>query len=378
MSQSIIPAHGEDFDNALGTFLKGKKKVSPKMQTFLQILVFLFTSCAVMMAASYAMQLGESLLFKGVIIATAIGIELAVVFFSAVIYPNWFLKLNQILAGILLPILSVFTIMSFMVSQQFAQDHKVEEMAKTYTEELQDSARSLSITESGNRASLQITRDRIEGMLDKLSGVEGSKATAVYHYLSHLLGVNVETIVLFIRGLWSLCFVTLCIALDAFVDLRLYSKKQLNGFINDWHEEQELFTKAQITSIQKNNERKAELQKVREGNNSIFKHGSNSNDDRSSSFFHLKPSFDNDEVHEADGLSQTKRFRRSKGKGERLSDDLYLRIRTKLLLGEINPSVISLKKEAGGSDKAYEAIDRLQKEGILYQGDNGRYRLVMN
>jgi hypothetical protein len=179
-----------------------------------------------------------------VIIATAVGIEMAVVFFSAVIYPKWFLFLNQITAGTLLPILSVFTIMSFMVSQQFAQDHKVEEMAKTYTEELQDSARSLSITESGNRASLQITRDRIEGMLSRLGSVEGSKATAVYHYLSHLFGVNVETIVLIIRGLWSLCFVTLCIALDAFVDLRLYSKGGLEKFIREWDEERDLLETA--------------------------------------------------------------------------------------------------------------------------------------
>jgi hypothetical protein len=218
------------------------------MHVFLQLLVALFTSCAVAMAASYAVQLGETPTFKGVIIATAVGIECAIVFFSAVIYPRWFLLTNQILSGILLPILSVFTIMSFMVSQQFAQDHKLEEMAKTYTQSLQEDAGKLSIERAGDRGSLQVTRDRIEGMLDKLSGTKGSKATAIYHYLGKVTGLDVETIVLLIRGLWSLCFVSLCIALDAFVDLRLYSKGGLDKFIREWNEEKDLLDSARANA----------------------------------------------------------------------------------------------------------------------------------
>jgi len=244
MSNKIITALDQDFDTALRTFLQDKKKVSPWMHTFLQLLVALFTSCAMAMAASYAVQLGETPTFKGVIIATAVGIECAIVFFSAVIYPRWFLLTNQILSGILLPILSVFTIMSFMVSQQFAQDHRVEEMAKTYVETLQADAGKLSIGDKGDRGSLQVTRDRIEGMLDKLSGTNGSKATAIYHYLGKVTGLDVETIVLIIRGLWSLCFVSLCIALDAYVDLRLYSKGGLNKFIREWNEEKDLLENA--------------------------------------------------------------------------------------------------------------------------------------
>ena len=244
MSIKVISALDGDFDSALRTFLKDKKKVSPWMHIFLHILVALFTSCAVAMAASYAVQLGDTPIFKGVIIATAIGIECAIVFFSAVIYPRWFLLTNQILSGILLPILSVFTIMSFMVSQQFAQDHKLEEMAKTYTQSLQEDAGKLSIERAGDRGSLQVTRDRIEGMLDKLSGTKGSKATAIYHYLGKVTGFDVETIVLLVRGLWSLCFVSLCIALDAFVDLRLYSKGGLEKFIREWNEERDLLNAA--------------------------------------------------------------------------------------------------------------------------------------
>ena len=249
MSTKNVTALDADFESSLRLFLEGKKKVSPWMHLFLQVLVALFTSCAVAMAASYAVQLGETPVFKGVIIATAVGIECAVVFFSAVIYPRWFLFGSQVLAGVLLPILSVFTIMSFMVSQQFAQDNKVQEMAKTYTQDLQDSASALSISRSGDRASLQLTRNRIEGMLSKFSETKGSKATAVYHYLGQLTGWSVETIVLLVRGLWSLCFVSLCIALDAYVDLRLYSKGGLARFIKDWNEERNLLEGARADAL---------------------------------------------------------------------------------------------------------------------------------
>jgi hypothetical protein len=350
MTASTLPEFDQSFESALTEFLKGKKRVSPWMYSFLRALVFLFTSCAVMMAASYAVQLGETPLFKGVIIATAVGIELAVVFFSAVIYPKWFLKLNQILAGTLLPILSVFTIMSFMVSQQFAQDHKVEEMAKTYTEELQDSAKSLSITESSSRASLQITRDRIEGMLDKLSGVEGSKATAVYHYLSKLFGVNVETIVLLIRGLWSLCFVTLCIALDAFVDLRLYSKKQLDIFINDWHEEQDLLDSAR---------EKAEERRVKKGSLSTENHTVKSDNQGAI------------EKEKGEGFASFRAERSPRGEtfdigvtGDNASR--FERVKERVRSGEVRATIRGLKSLGMSQLTAEKYLRQLKSEGVGY------------
>jgi hypothetical protein len=350
MTVATLPQIDHGFEDALKSFLKGRKSVSYSMYLFLRLLVFLFTSCAVAMAGSYAVQLGETPLFKAVIIATAVGIELAVVFFSAVIYPNWFLKLNQILAGTLLPILSVFTIMSFMVSQQFAQDHKVEEMAKTYTEELQDSAKSLSITESSNRASLQITRDRIEGMLDKLSGVEGSKATAVYHYLSKLFGVNVETIVLLIRGLWSLCFVTLCIALDAFIDLRLYSKKQLNNFIDDWHEEQDLLDSAR----EKAEERRGKKDSL-STQNQTFK------------------SYNQGAIEKEEGRGFTSFRAERSPRGEAFDTGVtgdnssrFERVKEKVRSGEIRATIRGLKSLGMSQLTAEKYLRQLKSEGVIY------------
>jgi hypothetical protein len=244
MSKQSITALDQDFDTALRTFLHGKRKVSEGMHTFLRCLVVLFTTCAVAMAASYAVQLGETTIFKAVIILTAVGIECAVVFFSAVIYPKWVLGLNQLIAGVLLPLLSLFTVMSFMVSQQFAADHKMDELGKSYIQSLQSDAGRLSIADRRDRGSLQVTRDRIEEMFDRLSHVRGSSATAIYHYIGKTFGVSVETVVLLVRALWALCFVSLCVALDAFVDLRLYSKEALNRFIAEWHEEKGILERA--------------------------------------------------------------------------------------------------------------------------------------
>jgi len=77
-------------------------------------------------------------------------------------------------------------------------------------------------------------------MFDRLSHVRGSSATAIYHYIGKTFGVSVETVVLLVRALWVLCFVSLCVALDAFVDLRLYSKEGLNRFIAQWNAERNL------------------------------------------------------------------------------------------------------------------------------------------
>jgi len=65
-------------------------------------------------------------------------------------------------------------------------------------------------------------------MFDRLSHVRGSSATAIYHYIGKTFGVSVETVVLLVRALWALCFVS------------LYSKEGLNRFIAQWNAERNL------------------------------------------------------------------------------------------------------------------------------------------
>jgi len=344
MTASTLAYFDADFDTALSKFMKGKKRVSPWLHVFLQLLVFLFTSCAVAMAASYAVQLGETPFFKGVIIATAVGIEVAVVFFSAVIYPRWFLWLSQVFAGVLLPLLSLFTIMSFMVSQQFAADHKVEEMGKQYIVSLQEDAGKLSAVNKADRGSLQATRDRIEGMFQRLEGSKGSKATAVYHYLSKLTGWDVETIVLLVRGLWSLCFVSLCIALDSFVDLRLYSQAGLDRFIAEWRAERDAVEKARAefsgsgSGASGRPKEKKESVSVSESEGGSVE-GSGSRGDRGKTY---------DTGTTGDNAAR------------------FERIKAGVQDGSITPTVRGLKAQGMGQGTAEKYLKRLQGEGVGY------------
>lgn len=337
MTAPTISISPSTFEVALKEFSRDRKRVSDGMYTFLRCLVVLMTSCAVTMAAFYGAQLGESWLFKLVIIATAIGIECAVVFFSAVIYPPAVLKSANVLAGVLLPALSLFTVMSFMVSQQFASDNSAVESLKREVARLETSLERLDIGNAKDRGTIKITNDRLAAARSQLLREEaegrGSKATAIYHYLAHTFGVSVETIILAIRFLWGICFVSLTIALDAYVDTRLYSASALDKWVGEWRKEQALLKK--------------------------YSHGT---------FSEAR-----NEEQESD---ENDRHRRAERGGEEIPEDLYREVREKVMKKEIPVTVRAIKTVARGSDNAYQAIDRLLKEQVIYQKDNGRYDLA--
>jgi hypothetical protein len=179
-------------------------------------------------------------------------------------------------------------------------------------------------------------------MLTELKDSKGSKATAIYHYIADLSGASVEAIVLAVRGLWALCFVSLTIALDAFVDRRLYTQRTMER----WYQERE------------------------NAENFIARFR------RSPSARPVEETKMVDREREETDDDTAVRFRRQKGEGDRLSEEVYKRIRQKLLSGTLSPSVRSLKQEARGADNAYQALDRLQKEGVIFQAANGRYQLT--
>jgi hypothetical protein len=356
MATAISTASAESFESAFEKEFAGRKRVSEDMRTFLRALVYLMTTCAVAMAASYAMQLGETWWFKAVIIATAVGIEAAVVFFSAVIYPAPVLRVNQILAGVLLPVVSIFTVASFMVSQQFAQDHAVQEMAKGYVQSLNADAANLSATNQADRGSLAAVRNRIEGMFRDLRGVKGSKATAIYHYIADTIGASVEAVVLAVRLMWALCFVSLCIALDAYVDTRSYSERGMEKWIEAWQRERELFERAKAWRP---------ARAVASGPRDEERSEVETDDEREVPILHYSAP-----------RSRGERYRREAVVEEGIDEETYQKIRAAVINGEISPSVRSVLKLAKGMDRTYSAIDRLKDEGVVTQAENGRYRLA--
>jgi hypothetical protein len=355
-------AVNRDFETALGEYTKGRKRVSDGMYSFLRALVYLFTTCAVTMAAFYGMQLGESLLFKVVIVLTAVGIECAVVFFSAVIYPEGVITVAKVLSGVLLPALSLFTVMSFMISQQFAADNSGLEGLRRDVARLEAAAGRLDITKREDRGTIQVTNNRIEEAREKLrraeAAGEGSKATAIYHYIAKTTGASVEWVILMIRFAWGLCFVCLTVALDAYVDTRLYSPSSLKRWIDAWKEEGRLFDDARAWRPDAPKIEAPRVEEVKE------------EEDRTPILHYSAP-----RVRRP--VAKADRYRRTEREdGDGLWEEVYQRVRDAVESGEVKPSVAKIKELAKGTDNAYLAIDRLLKDGVIIQGDNGRYQLA--
>ncbi len=89
-----------------------------------------------------------------------------------------------------------------------------------------------------------------------------------------------------------------------------------------------------------------------------------------------KDSIDSRSVRAEEESPTPERFRRTKGKGRGVSEELYQSIRAQILAGELYPTVAVLKKVARGTSQAYSVIDRLQSERVVRQAKNGRYQVV--
>jgi len=159
-------------------FISERRQVSDRLYKFLHALVMVMTACAVLFAACYGWQLGENLFYR--------------------------------LIGTGVIAISMFTAASFMLSQQFAQDYKVEELAKGYMQQLQEDPGKLSVANAADRGSLAATRNRFEDVLFHFKDSQGSKATAIYAQIAKTTGSSVEVVSLYIRLFWALVFAGCC------------------------------------------------------------------------------------------------------------------------------------------------------------------------
>lgn len=350
-----IAVNRPSFQEAYNQHLQGRKQVSNGMYLFLRILVVIFTSCAVAMAASYAWQLGESWFFKAVIVASAVGLELAIVFFSAVIYPAPFLSINKLIAGTLLPLLSLFTFMSFMFSQYYASENKAHELRAEYAKTLKADAASMSAAQVENRASLQITRNRLESAIAELEAHKDSRATHIYHAIEHATGLNADSVMLLIRFLWGLCFVSLCIALDAYVDTRLYSEKSLRSWIKTWQKSEAAFNAAlKLATGTKPSLPEPKVQKPEE-----------------------KPVVSTPKpkpekpvvIHKSVSAPRRKASRGPQGPS-------YEEVRDRILSGKSAPSIRAIKALGVGAGKANEYLKKLESERVIVREKKGYVRHV--
>jgi len=231
------------FEVEFDKFISERRQVSDRLYKFLHALVMVMTACAVLFAACYGWQLGENLFYRLIIILVAVGIECSLVFFAAIQYPKPVLLVFGLISGTGVIAISMFTAASFMLSQQFAQDHKVEELAKGYMQQLQEDAGKLSVANAADRGSLAATRNRFEDVLFHFKDSQGSKATAIYAQIAKTTGSSVEVVSLYIRLFLALVFVSTTIALASYLET-VYCPESLAKWIDQEKRRQELIKTA--------------------------------------------------------------------------------------------------------------------------------------
>lgn len=346
MSAQASTAATTQFEDEFQKFTAERRQVSDRMYGLLHALVALMTACSIAFAAFYATQLGESFVFKAVIALAAVGVECSLVFFAAVMYPQAVLKLFGAIAGVGVVAISIFTAASFLLSQQYGKDNEVSEARKVYVAKLQNSLARMDVTAETDRGTTARLNDRIERGLDSLKGVKGSKATAIYRDIAQALGYPVEVVSLWIRLFWALVFVSIAVALASYLET-IYCPKSLGRWVSELKRKEELLADARRD----------------------FQH------------LALTPRLTSSphSAKESDSTAEsnhTRWRRKNRGTGAELPENTYREVKSALLSGRLTPTVDAIKGVTRGTDDAYQAIDRLMGEGVIFQAGNGRYRLV--
>jgi ABC-type multidrug transport system fused ATPase/permease subunit len=358
MSTSSLAVFSASFESEFAKHTEGKKQVSDRLYHFLHMLVLVMAICSIAFAATYAIQLGEGLWFKLVIAGAAVGIECALIFFAATMYPKPVLLTASSIAGIGVVLISIFTAASFLLSQQYAADHKVAEMEKEYLSHLQSNLTSVEIESIKNRGTIAKVSDRIERGLERLQEHKGSKATAIYHAVAQTVGYSVESVSLIIRLIWALVFVSTTIALASYLET-VYCPSSLSRWADGLNKQRSVLlglrSDYEAISLVENAPAKVPHEK--------------------SSTYDLVMNIPKADT-EGKLPSCNPRYRRTRGGGDYISETMYQRVKKAVLEGTLTPTVTNLRKATRGMDRAYQAIDRLLREGVIFQKSNGRYALA--
>jgi biopolymer transport protein ExbB/TolQ len=232
--------------------------------------------------------------------------------------------------------LSVWASATFYCSQQYAAEHAGTESLRSEMTRLEEQRGKLDITQIGDRGTIQKLSNRIEEASRELrkseaSGV-GASGNAIYKFTARTVGVSVETVILAIRLAWSMTFALAAISLGSYI----HSVRRVEQASERSHNTKERSERARVGVAETEEEEIPVLH------------------------------FDAPARHRA---------RRSED-GSDLFEHLYQRVKAAVKSGEVKPSVAKIKKLAKGTDNAYIAIDRLIKEGVIFQSENGRYQLA--
>jgi hypothetical protein len=292
--------------------------------------------------------LGEGAPQSAILTATAVGIEVALVFFAAVMYPKPIMAVFGLVAGVGVLLISILTITSFLLSQQHQQEHADIKHRESYRAGLMADRAKLDISSSKDRGTIAILSNRIEeadkALLGMKSRVPETKSTAVYHYIAKTFGYPVEAVSLALRGFYGLIVVCTAVALAGYLET-IYSPRSLGQWLRTYE--------SQTKTINGAVERLSNIQVAAQARRLEI------------------PVAASESIELAESAD---RHRRVAGAGE-VPDSLYSKVRESVSSMEAGAAVPvhrvrAITKRQG---LAYSCIDKLMSDGVVRQEANGRY-----
>lgn len=348
MAETILQPYNGQFTSRLESFRSSRIPISDRMYRLLHGLVVLLTTCSISIAGAYAWGLGEGTSQSLILGATAVGLEVSLVFFAATMYPRLVMWLFGLIAGLGVLLVSVLTITSFLISQQHQQEHHAIQERESYRVKLVRDRERLDIRNPNDRATIGILSNRIEAADKELATLKAAtpetKSTAVYHYLAEATGSPVEVISLLLRGAYGLVVVCTTVALAGYLET-VYSPNSLTQWLHSLEYQE------------------ATIQSARERFAAIGEHQKS----KVPSLTFMAPVVPPEKANAS-------RHRRTRG-GAEVGGRVYQKVLA--LVDSLEPGApIPIRRIRGVTkqqDVAYGAMDRMIAEGIVEQQKNGRY-----
>ena len=346
MTSTILTASCGNIHDVIDSYQTDRRAVSDRMYTLLHSLVILLTGCSICIAGAYAWGLGEGVPQSAILTATAVGIEVALVFFAAVMYPKPIMAVFGLVAGVGVLLISILTITSFLLSQQHQQEHADIKHRESYRAGLMADRAKLDISSSKDRGTIAILSNRIEeadkALLGMKARVPETKSTAVYHYIAKSFGYPVEAVSLVLRGFYGLIVVCTAVALAGYLET-IYSPRSLGQWLRTYESQTKTINGAveRLSNIQIAASRRLEIPVA---------------------------------ASESDSIEANDRHRRAGGSGD-VPDSLYNKVKSSVMGIEAGAAVPvhQVRSITKRQTLAYGCIDRLLCDGVIRQEANGRY-----
>ena len=183
------------------------------------------------MSCSYMYSLGQTEEDKMILGGTAFGVEILLAFLAVFCMPEWLGSLLRYLACILLPLVAVFSIASFMVSQQWSADHQGDMAKVAYASSVTQNLSGHKFSSAANEAAVL---NRARDAAQEASKVSSSPQTAIYAYCANALGVSKETFVMLFRLVWAGALLIGVLAIEAWRQTK-FTTKELSNYLKSYH-----------------------------------------------------------------------------------------------------------------------------------------------